>query len=465
MQNELCSLTLGEVGPSIKSGRIRPTVLAEAYLHAIERLNPVVNAYVTVTAERALNDARRAERDMADGRWLGPLHGIPYALKDVYGTAGIATTANSVVLRGHVPVEDSHCAAALANAGGVLLGKLCTHEFAFGGPPGDLPFGAARNPWSLAHDTGGSSSGSGTAVAARLAPATLGTDTGGSIRQPVSFCGGAGMKPTHGRVSTRGVIPLSPSLDHCGPMAQTSEDCAILLQLIAGHDPASAGSAAVPVPDFRATLGRSVTGTRVGWLRSFYELAPDLDPAVREGMEAAVEIFRSLGCLVSDAAMPSPDLYTPCGRTILLSEAFALHREELAADPSRFGRWTRQRLLAGQQVLAADYIQALRMRRVLAAELDRVFDEVDVLLTTGARSLPGVLREQGEDWYWDYRSEVAFNLTGHPVLALCAGYSPTGMPIGMQLVGRAWDEATLFQMGHAYEGLTRWRQRKPPVCA
>ena len=295
---DLTQLTIAEAARMIAAGRLSPVELTEALLARITTLDPILNAYLLITADRAMTQARAAETEITAGRSRGPLHGIPFALKDIFATAGIRTTGHSRVCAYTVPTEDAATVARLDAAGGTLLGKLATHEFAHGGPSFDLAWPPARNPWALGHITGGSSSGSGAAVAAGLAPAALGSDTGGSIRLPAALCGIAGLKPTYGLVSRRGVYPNSFSFDNAGPMAWTAEDCAILLQTIAGHDPADPASADRPVPDYRAALSESLQGLRLGVVRHFHEEDIATDPAVGFAFDAAIDTLRQLGATI-----------------------------------------------------------------------------------------------------------------------------------------------------------------------
>src|SRR3990170_4129882 len=310
MTDELHFATIAEAADLIRARKLSPVELAQAHLKRIAELDPQLNAYVTVTADPALEQARRAEQEIAKGNYRGPLHGIPFGLKDIYNTRGILTTAGSRVCSGNVPDEDATTVRKLYAAGAVLLGKHATHEFAHGGPSFDLPWPPARNPWHLEHFTGGSSSGSGAALAAGLVPASLGSDTGGSIRGPASFCGIVGLMPTSGLVSRAGVIPNSFTFDHCGPMTRTVEDCAILLQAIAGYDPRDAGSIAREIPDYRGALTGDIKGLRVGALRHYWEEDMPAHPDLARAMDAAIEVFKKLGARIEDCrAQPLRDSF------------------------------------------------------------------------------------------------------------------------------------------------------------
>jgi aspartyl-tRNA(Asn)/glutamyl-tRNA(Gln) amidotransferase subunit A len=363
-----------------------------------------------------------------------------------------------------VPDQDAHVAARLREAGGVLLGKLATHEFATGGPSWDLPFPPARNPWDLARFPGGSSSGSGVAVAAGLAPGAMGSDTGGSIRLPAAFCGTAGIKPTYGRVSKRGVLPLSFTLDNAGPLAWTVEDCAILLQAIAGHDPEDPASADAPAPDFRAELGRGIRGMRIGWVRHWYEEDRRASEEAIAAMDAAVAVLRGLGAEVVELRLRPLAEYQACMRITALAESFAIHADWLRARPQDYGEVFRYRILPGALVSGTDYVQAQRLQRILAQGMLEALRGVDALLTGSTWGEAPVMAEM--------RAEANFaappltnpwNVAQVPALSLCNGFSRAGLPLSMQIAGRPFEEATVFRIGHAYEAATPWRAKRPAV--
>ena len=455
--------TIADASRAIAAGTLSPVELTQACLARVKDHNPTLDAVVCLVKERAMADAARAEREIAAGRRIGPLHGIPYGLKDIIDTAGIRTTCHSRLHLDRVPAADAEVARRLAAAGGVLVGKMATHEFATGGPAFDLPFPPARNPWDPRRFTGGSSSGSGAAVASGMVPLALGTDTGGSIRLPAAYCGVAGLKPSYGRVSRRGVAPLSFSLDHVGPLAWTVEDCAIALQVLAGHDPGDPGSADLPVPDYLAALTGDVTGLRLGYVRAFH--AEGADPAMVAGMDAAVEALARLGMEVVEVALPPLRLFHACARAISGSEAHAIHEHDLRTRPELYARVTRERLSLGAYVTAADYVQAQRLRRELSAEVAKVLLRVDVLASC-VISTPAPLIEEVEDGPWRTKPPITgpFNITGEPALSLCCGYTGDGLPLALQLSGRMFDEATVLRVGHAYEMATPWRDRRPALA-
>ncbi len=397
-QAPLTDLPVAEMGCRLRAGQVSSEALARAALARIAAANGALHAFITVTAERALADARRVDAELAAGHDRGPMHGVPYALKDIYDTAGIRTTCHSKLREDVVPGEDSAVAARLCEAGGVLLGKLATHEFAIGGPSFDLPFPPARNPWNREHFTGGSSSGSGAAVASGMVRIALGSDTGGSIRGPAAFCGIVGIKPTYGRVSRRGVFPLSYTLDHCGPLARSVEDAAICLQAIAGHDPLDPGSADVPVPDFRVGLQAGVAGLRIGVPRHFFATAKDAAKEAVAAVDRVAALLREAGALVEDVSLPDYALFNACGRVILASEAFAIHEADLRARLANYGRFAMQRFVLGATVTAADLVQAFRLRRELADAVEAVLDRYDALLTASTlASAPRIRRDGRHD--------------------------------------------------------------------
>src|SRR3954470_15942271 len=372
--------TIAHASRLIAAGELSPVALTEAALSRAEALNPRLDAFIEVTANRARAAAKRAEAEIKGGRRRGPLHGIPYGLKDIYDAAGLRTTAHSRLLLDNVAAEDAETTARLEAAGMVLIGKLATHEFATGGPAWDLPFPPARNPWNTDHFTGGSSSGSGAAVAAGILPLAMGSDTGGSIRLPAAYCGTVGLKPNYGRSSRRGVVPLAYSLDTCGPLTWTVEDAALALQALAGHDPRDPGSADVPVPDYRAALRHGVAGLRIGYARDFSDDA-GVGTEQKKALDEAAQLLARLGAEMVEVKLPPNDHFQAVCRTISHSESFAIHREDLLKRPELYARVTRERLMLGGFVTAAQYLQAQRLRRVLTAKVDALFEACDVLLT------------------------------------------------------------------------------------
>lgn len=459
MSADPASLTIAGAARALKARTLSPVDLLDSCLERVRTCDPALNAFVLLTEARAREDAERAHREIAADQWRGPLHGVPYGLKDIIDTAGIRTTCHSRLLLDNVPSRDAHVAALLHDAGGVLLGKMATHEFATGGPAFDLPFPPARNPWDRACFTGGSSSGSGAAIASGMLPLALGTDTGGSIRLPAAYCGVAGIKPTYGRVSRRGVAPLSFSLDHIGPLAWTVEDCALSLGVLAGFDRADPGSADLPVPDYTAALEGGVAGMTIGYVRGFSDGASD-DMAA--GIEAALDEFSRLGARIVEVELPAMSLFQAAYRAICGAEGFAVHAHDLRTRPHLYARVTRERLMVGAFITGDDYVQGQRMRRELISAVDRALDGVDLLAS--ATILAPAPRLEDVDTSPLRRAApitVPFNITGHPALSLCCGYGKSGLPLALQLVGRAFDETRVLRAGHAYERATHWRERRP----
>jgi aspartyl-tRNA(Asn)/glutamyl-tRNA(Gln) amidotransferase subunit A len=464
MSHELYYLTIAEASRQIAAKQLSPVELTRAYLERIEALDPKLHAFITVTADLAMDQAQAAERDIVSQGPRSPMHGIPFALKDIYDTAGIATTGHSRLLRDRVPESNAAVTERLLEAGGILLGKLATHEFATGGPSYDLPWPPANNPWLLDRFPGGSSSGAGAAVAAGLAPGAMGSDTGGSVRLPAAYCGLAGLKPTYGRVSKRGILPLSWSLDNAGPLTWTVEDCAIMLQMIAGHDPLDPSSANYPVPDYRAVLDKGIAGMRIGLVRHFYERDAIAEPAMLEAMHAAVDVLQDLGAEIVDVELPSLDLFQACNRIITMSEAFAIHEHSLIHQPEDYGAVTRYRILPGAMITAAEYLAALRQQRECTEQTLAVLDTVDVLLTAtiyGPAPVQATMRAEAN--FARPPLTNPFNLTQLPALTICNGYSAEGLPLAMQIAGHRFDEATCLRVAQAYEKATSWRERRPQL--
>ena len=453
----MTALPIAEAGRQLRNRTTTSVALTEAALARIASHDPQLNAFVLLTPERAMEDARRADAELAAGQDRGPMHGIPHALKDIYATAGIRTTCHSKLRIDVVPIDDSVVAAKFAAAGAVLLGKLATHEFAIGGPSFDLPFPPARNPWNRDHVPGGSSSGSAAAVASGMMRMAMGSDTGGSIRGPAGYCGLVGLKPTYGRVSRRGVFPLSFTLDHCGPLAASVEECAIALQVIAGHDPLDPASVDLPVPDYRASLNSGVAGLRIGIPRAHFAASPMTTPEVLATIDRTAGQLRQAGAVVEDIELPEFALFAACGRALMIAEAFSIHETDLRQRPMDFGAIAYQRFIFGAAITAADLMAALRLRRQLTDAVDAALDQHDALLTAST-----LIPAPRFDRILDPSSAAAavqtiqFNVTGHPAISVPTALAAEGLPIGVQLAGRAWDEATLLRIARAVEKLSGW---------
>jgi len=462
------SLTIAEAARAIQRRELSPTELTRACLDRIARLNPRLNAFVLVTAERALADAARAEEELRAGIYRGPLHGIPVGLKDLYDTAGIETAAGSAVLRGRIPERDAAAAAMLREAGAVLLGKTNTHEFAWGTTTNNPHTGPTRNPWDPERIPGGSSGGSGAAIAARLALGTLGTDTGGSIRIPAALCGCVGLKPTFGRVSRAGIIPMSWQFDHAGPIARTVEDAAMLLQAIAGYDPDDFATVPVPVPDYRAALVPDVRGLRIGVPRDqFFGL---LDPEVLVAVEEALECFRTLGATVEDVDSGFTREQVISAWRLVNVEGRLYHAPYLEQHPEAYSEELRNILLQPLPEpldLAAAYLDSYRIKEGVR----RVLQSVDLLAApTTMRPASRIGEDPVEVEGVQLSTGAAFasltmpfNLAGVPAISIPCGFSSEGLPIGLQLAARPFDEPTLLRAAFAYECATDWHRREPPL--
>jgi len=454
---ELCTLTVTELASLIHKHTVSPVEVVEALLQRIEDFNETLRAYVYGNGEQALAAARAAELELSTGSYRGPLHGIPVAYKDIYDVRGMPTTAASKVMDGYVAIEDCTVAARLRQAGAICLGKLNTHEFASGSME---VFGTARNPWNTALVPGGSSSGSGTALAAHLVAGATGSDTGGSVRNPASFCGIVGLKPTYGRISRAGIIPLSWSLDHAGPMARTVADTALLLQAIAGPDRRDATAALQAVPDYSVALQGELQGIRIGVPREYF--FEEGDPEVLAAVRAAVETMRQLGAIVREVELPHAPYGPGASWAIAYTESFAFHRSNFFGRSRDYTPAFFHKIAGAAFLTAEERLTAQRMRQVITAEFLAALQGVDVIVTptTAYPAYPiGGASPQA-----DMRSLTRpVSLTGLPALAVPCGFTGIGLPASMQLIGRAWEEGTVLRVGHAYEQATEWHRRRPPI--
>ena len=470
--DDLVFLPVAAQATLLRTRQVSPVELTEAYLARITALDPTVNAFITVTADRARTEARAAEQAIMRGDYRGPLHGIPYAPKDILATRGVRTTNGSKVTANLVPDSESTITERLNAAGAVLLGKLNLLEFAMGS--GVVSgFGPSRNPWDLARTPSGSSSGSGAALAAHMVPLSIGTDTGGSIRGPASFCGVVGLKQTYGRVSRYGVTTLAWTLDHAGPMTRTVADAALMLEVIAGADPRDPTCTADPVPSYTGQLTRELRGVRVGVPRRHF--AEEAHADVERAYRAALATLRDLGATLVDVDVPHAPYATAAGWVVAMAEAAQFHERRLAETPELFDPIVRERLDAARFYPATDYIKAMRIRTLLMDEMAAVFRACDVMVVPANTSLPGLI-DTPEVAATDvkpgstptpFRGGNTFlgNMTGLPALVLPCGFStgPPRLPIGLQVYGRAFDEALVLRVGHAYEQATTWHLQKPPV--
>ena len=458
--------SIAEAAALIASKQLSPVELTKACLDRLHATEATLHAFVLPTEDRALADAKAAEAAIMKDGSRGPMHGIPIGLKDIVDTAGIETTCGSKILAGNIPEKDAACAAKLAAAGTVLMGKLTTHEFADGGPSFDLPKPPARNPWNPDHFTAGSSSGTGAAVAAGVILCGIGTDTGGSIRGPAALCGIAGLKPTYGLVSRAGVAPAAFSLDHIGPMAWTAEDCAIMLQVLAGHDPADPASATHSIPSYRDALTGDLRDVRVGVIRHFHEKDHEVEPAVQAGIDNALTVFRSLGASVSEVTVAPLQDWHACGSLISTTERAAAYEEWARTRLGDFSARVQRRLQLGALVSGVDYVQAVRRRRELRSELQAAMRELDVVITAGA---PGEAAKMDAIPKWDLFDKpnftMPFNVTGYPALCVCSGFGPLGLPVSVQIVGKPFQDAMVLRVGDAFEKATQSRSRRPAMVS
>ncbi len=460
---ELTELSLFEAAGEIAARRLSPVELTRFCLERIERYNPSLNCFITLTAGSALQQAVQAEREIRRGNYRGPLHGIPLALKDLFETAGVRTTAGSRFFAEHLPEADSYVVQKLRSAGAVLLGKLNMHEIALGVTNENLHYGACRNPWDTSCITGGSSGGSAAAVSAGLCLGSLGSDTGGSIRIPSSLCGVVGLKPTYGRISLRGVIPLSWSLDHAGPLARRVRDAAVLLQAVAGFDAEDPASQPEPVDDYSALLEAGVRGWQVALAAG--EFVEKADAQVLESVRAAGRLFEELGAVVEEVDLPELRDAAKSNGLMVTSEAAAFHRERIQSQPDHFAPDVLTRLQDGAAFTSTEYILARRTQSLLRRKFETFFSRYALLLLP---STPVTApQREGEDAVQRAqlltRFTAPFNLTGLPALSLPCGFDNQGLPIGLQIVAGPGKEAALLRAGQAYEAATDWHKRKPTL--
>ena len=453
-------LSIAEAYRLIRSGALSPLDLVDAYFERIRRLDGRLNSFVTLTEERAVARARTLETELANGHWRGPLHGIPIALKDNIDTAGVLTTAASAVFAERIPDEDAEVVTRLKEAGAIILGKLNMHEFAFGATSAVTHFGPVHNPWDLDRIPGGSSGGSGAAVAARLCAGALGTDTGGSVRIPAAHCGIVGLKPTYGLASIRGIIPLSVSLDHVGPMCRTVADAALMLQAIAGYDPRDIASISATVPNYSSALQRSTSALRVGVPRTlFYD---NVDPQILDAIERALSVLSDLTASTQEVELPSRPLARP-----IFVEAYEYHAEYLDERRELYAASTLERIVRGTEMSATDYAEVLYQLTLGRKAIARVFEGVDVLITPTLAQLPvsieAALESPLDVTQMLIRNPAPFNYYAIPTISIPCGFSREGLPIGLQISGRALGELEVFALAHAYEQATDWHDRTPPL--
>jgi aspartyl-tRNA(Asn)/glutamyl-tRNA(Gln) amidotransferase subunit A len=458
--DDLTALGIDGLSRAYSEGRLSPVEVAEAYLARIEELDKKINSYITVAKGQALAAARLAEKEIERGNHRGPLHGVPFAAKDIFASVGIRTTNGSKLFWGYVPDFDATAIARMKSAGGVMLGKLHLHEFAYRSPNFEL-IGACNNPWNLEHTTGGSSSGSAAAVSASLCAASLGTDTGGSIRTPASFCGVVGLKPSIGRVGRYGVTPLSFTLDAIGPLTRTVKDTAMVLRVLAGRDERDPGSSSKSVPDYAASLDGGVEGVRVGVPKDYF--FEGCDEEVEAAVRRAVRVLAATGCAITEVSLGWADRARAVSRTITMCEAAYHHRRLLKERPQDYGPAVGA-LASGLLVTAVQYITALREREALLRKTRELFGKIDVLVTpTTPTAAPTTKQRFGTLSPKTSIYTGPINPLGGPALSLPCGFTKGGLPIGLQIIARPFDETTVLRVAHAYEEKTKWHRRSPPV--
>jgi aspartyl-tRNA(Asn)/glutamyl-tRNA(Gln) amidotransferase subunit A len=460
---ELAFMSIAELAPVIAKGEVSPVAVTEAVLDRIGRQDARLKAYITVTAEAARHAARAADAAIRAGNHLGPLHGIPIGVKDLFATRGVRTTFGSPLFADWIPDFDAAVVERLKRAGAVILGKTNLHELAFGTTSANPHYGAVRNPWNLECHPGGSSGGSAAAVAAGLATAALGSDTGASIRQPAACCGIVGLKPTFGRVSKFGGLPLSWSMDHAGPVTRTVADAALMLQVLAGYDSRDPGSARRAVPDFSASLGGGVRGLRLGVPRDFF--FEELHPAVATRVEEALAVFTDLGAAVEEIRLPDMRAARAAGTVILFSEAAAYHAESFRRRPEAFSPELRALIEMGNFYTAVQLVQAHRLRRHLQRETARAMAGFAALVipTSPLPATPIDGRQVPGEAALRPRNTLPFDLISLPAISVPCGFTADGLPVGLQIVGKAFDEAGVLRIASTYEQATEWHRRRPPV--
>ncbi len=490
--SELCFLTISEAAALIAGKRLSPVELVGAHLERIEQTDGRLNSFITLLRDESIAAARQAERDIQSGGYRGPLHGIPIGLKDLYYTRDVRTTIGSKIMRDFVPGYDATVTERFREAGAIIIGKLQMHEFALGATSENPHYGPARNPWNTDCVTGGSSGGSGAAVAAGQCMGALGSDTGGSIRIPASLCGIVGLKPTFGRISRHGVYPLSFSLDTVGPMTRTVLDSALIMNAIAGHDPRDPSSANVPSEDFTAQVGRDIRGLRVGVPQEFFYDV--IDPEVKDAVSKAAQTLEGLGASVEEVSIPMLEHSLTISGTILITEAAEVHMRHLRERADDFDPIVRSRLELGALTPATDYIKAQRARTLFNRQIAETFESYDALIApstpsattkigervvqVGGQSVlvhverPHILREyrvvqvggqSAQTLALHSRLTRPFNICGVPAVSVPCGFTSSGLPIGMQIGAKPFDEATALKLAHAYEQATDWHSRRPPV--
>jgi len=454
-------LSLATAATLLRTGKLAPAEYVDACLDRIRRYDPALNAFISVDEDGARRAARAAGNEIARGNWRGPLHGVPVALKDLFDVAGQRTSAHSRLRMNHIAGGDAAVVKKLREAGAIIIGKTALHEFATGGPSFDLPWPPARNPWKRSHHPGGSSSGSAVAVAAGFVPAAIGTDTGGSVRNPATACGISGMKPTYGAVSRAGAFPLAFSLDHIGVLSRDVQDNALVLEALLGCDPDDPASAGHPAPALRAAMDEGMQGLRIGIIDEFCTRA---HPEILNAFNQACRILERAGAELVPLRLSPLDDYVDCGRLILQAEAFAIHEPWLRTRIGDYSKRGRTRLLPGAFLSARDYIRAQQLRTGLAREFSAAMAAVDAAVCVSSLELPCAIDDEAEvDRTYDRQARTPFNLTGTPAISVPMGFSSSGLPMGLQVLGRRFDEAMVYRVARSYEAATDWHLRRPDL--
>jgi aspartyl-tRNA(Asn)/glutamyl-tRNA(Gln) amidotransferase subunit A len=462
MMEELISRPISELARLLQKREVSPVEVFDATLQRIHRLQPKLNSFITITEDEGRKAATEAESEISKGQYRGPLHGIPISIKDLFATRGVRTTAGSKVLARWIPDYDATAVARLHQAGMVLVGKAHMHEFAYGVTNDNPHYGPARNPWDPTRVPGGSSGGSAAAVASSQCTASLGSDSGGSIRTPAAVCGVVGLKPTYGRVSRYGAIPLAWSLDHVGPLAKSVEDAAIMLAAIAGPDPKDPSASSLPIPDYRQEMRGSIRGLRLGVPRQYF--FDHVDSEIQKFVSAAIRQLESLGATSVEIDIPDLENCSAMEAHITLAEATSYHERYLKRQADDYGPGVRTNLEAGRYLLATDYVKSQRARSLLQHNFNEVFKQVDVIVSP---TLPAFSPRVGEVWVQSgdlrehvidafLRFNIPYDLTGLPAISIPCGFGSTGLPIGFQIAGKAFDETTILRVANAYEQSSEW---------
>jgi len=470
-KSNICFMTVVELAKLIKRKEISPVEVTACFLERIEQLDYKTNAFITIMSDQAIRDSKKAEQEIIDGEYKGPLHGVPIGLKDLYYTEGVENTGGSKIPKwaNFIPQKDSTVTKRLKESGAIIIGKLNMHEFAAGSTNHNPNYGSSRNPWGLNYITGGSSGGSGAAVSASLCTAAMGSDTGGSVRIPSALCGIVGLKPTYGRISCYGVIPLSWSQDHPGPMTKSVLDSAILMNSIAGYDPKDPFTSQEPVPDFTEYLDKGISGTKIGIPTTYF--FDGLDTEVKESLGKAISVLTGLGAMIQEVSLPHINYSSHLKNHISMAEAANYHEQLLKTDADELTPNVRDRLELGLMLPANIYIKSQRIRSIIRQDFINSLKSVDVLLTPTISIVAPLIGKQTIEIEGKHQQLLEqlgrftrpFNQTGLPACTVPCGFNSKGLPIGLQIIGKAFDEPMVLRVAHSYEQATDWRNRRPDI--